>query len=170
MPFLGDMLVPWRVIMPNSQQTKKNTSCLNHRTQSVFVPERTYIYICTVLSHTSIINRGIQSHKPSTTIISYMYIFRIDNLQLHLQTRVKSMSAKYTWNTQPFIYSKKTHILLLLFTSFRPACCKKWGIVSSVLTGHTAVGIQCLLGGSHGNKMVQECKQQKNNNQVINHI
>ena len=86
-----------------------------------------------------------------------MYIFRINNLQLYtsIQTRVKSMSAKYTWNTQPVIYSKK-HTSFLLFTSFRPACCKKWGIVSSVLTGHTAVGIQCLLEGSHGNKMVQE--------------
>ena len=128
-PFWGTTIFGnTHIIMSNSQQTKKNTSCLNHRTKCFFVPGRTYIYkyICTVLSHTFIINRGIQSHKPSTTIISYMYIFRINNLQLYtsIQTRVKSMSAKYTWNTQPFIYSKK-HTSFLLFTSFRPACCKK---------------------------------------------
>lgn len=109
------------IIMPNSQQTKKKLMLKSQ--DKVFLFQKGHI-LCTVQSHTFIINRGIQSHKPSTTIISYMYIFRINNLQLHLQTRVKSMSAKYTWNTQPFIYSKK-HTSFLLCTSLRPACCKK---------------------------------------------
>ena len=85
----------------------------------VFLFQKGHIYIYIYVQYCHILlssTGGIQSHKPSTIIISYMYIFRINNLQLYtsIQTRVKSMSAKKTWNTQPFIYSKKTHILSTL--------------------------------------------------------